>query len=147
MTGLDKLPAFMAHVVRYERPAFQPHDLLPEMAVMVTKPGWGRGESKTWRAKVIRKARVLIVLQEVGRRDGAPKRWTMRLDTQKEQGGQGNYVAYFRTIGQWEYDQTAHEARQFLDEQGITIKHGGRWGHEEIRLARLIWPGRKGEQA
>lgn len=147
MTGLDTLPSFMAHVVRYERPAFDPHALLPEMGVMVTKPGWGRGESRTWRAKVIRKARVLVTLEEVGRAQGQPKRWVMRLDTQREQGGTGNYVAYFRTMAQHEHQQTLSEAQRFLKEQGVTIDPYGRWKGDEIRLARLIWPGRKGEQA
>ncbi len=137
------LPLFMT-TTRYERPAFRPLDLLPAMAVKVTEPGHGRGFSRTFTAKVIRKARVMVELEQIGQVDRQPRRWTMRLDTQRQQGGEGNYVPYFRTIGQYEYDRALTEARAFLAEQGIRVQHDGRWADNEIMLARLIWPRRKG---
>lgn len=140
MMADDSLPLFMT-TTRYERPAFRPADLLPEMSVKVTEPGYGRVSGRTRTAKVIRKARVLIVLEELG---GQRKHWMMRLDTQREQGSEGNYVPYFRTIGQYEYDRAVNEARAFLAEQGVRVQYDGPWRGDEIMLARLIWPRRKG---
>lgn len=145
MTGLDTLPVFMAPMVRYERPAFRPADLLPEMAVVVSQHGGG-GSWDRIPAKVLSKARIWITVEEVGRRDGQPRRWKFRLDDQTD-GTESNYRARFRTLAQQEHAVTLSAAVEFLAQQGLRIERDGRWGGREIELARLVWPGRKGEQA
>lgn len=136
MTADDKLPAFMASVVRYSDPGFNPADLLPEMAVVMILR-----YQENVRAKVISKARVWVTLEEIGRtKPGQPRRWRMRLDDQTD-GVDSNYCARFRTLAQHEYRTTLTSAQRFLDQQGIQVS--GPWMHDVIKLARLVWPGRK----
>lgn len=146
MTGLDTLPVFMAPVVRYEQPVFRPADLLPEMGVVVSQHS-GRAKWDRIPAKVLSKARVWVTVEEVGRTEpGQPRRWKFRLDDQTD-GTDSNYKARFRTMAQQEYEVTLSAALAFLREQGLRIEGSGPWGGREIELARLVFPGRRGEQA
>lgn len=142
MTGLDTLPAFMRPGVRYERPRFDPASLLPDMAVMVVERS-----ARTW-TKVIGKARVWLTVEEIGPRPngGQPRRWKFRLDDQTDGSGL-NSPARFQTRAQHEHSVAYSAAVLFLREQGIMLQLSSVWSGHEIELARLVWPGRKGEQA
>lgn len=146
VTADDKLPLFMAPVVRYERPEFRPAGLFPEMAVVVSQHG-GQGSWDRIPGKVISKGRVWVTVEEVGRTaPGQPRRWKFRLDDQTD-GTKSNYKARFRTLAQQEHAATFRAALDFLHQQGLRIEGGGPWGGREIELARIVFPGRRGEQA
>jgi hypothetical protein len=140
MADREKLPLFMAPVVRYEPPAYRPSDLLPGVAVTVVQAG------EAYAARVISKARIWINVEEVLSPDCGrtrPRRGGFRLDDQTD-GSQGPYSAKFLTHPQREYQQTLLSAQRFLAGQGVRAT--GLWSSHEVELARLVWRRRKSSQ-
>jgi hypothetical protein len=114
--------------------------------VIVTK-NIGRGDLRTWRARITKVARVWLELEEL-RQEEIPSTWhrctwRMRRDTQQENvtdrtPGGGLYQARFWTLEQWERKVTLERARELLAGQGIRIEYTSPWSEREVELAELL---------
>jgi len=99
----------------------------------------GRDESERYiPARVVKAARVWIVLEATGEGALIGHAWRMRRDTRDEATQYISDNASFVTPEQKAWDEAQHEAEAFLREQGISIEWTGPWHGREQELADLI---------
>lgn len=98
-------------------------DLSQGQEVMVTTPGWRRGERREERAVVVKVSRVnvLLCLTE-GPHSGTEM--SFRIDTQKKNGYSGveHYAPYFMTMEDWELARRESHANIVLARHGIQLE-------------------------
>jgi hypothetical protein len=110
--------------------------------VVILSANLHRGQSReqrTRRGRITAIARTWLVIYEIGKDPLRARSWRMRIDTQRE--GNKNYSqhdARFLTVEQDERERAKIAAAEYLDEQGIDIRHTSPWHGREAELADLL---------